>query len=162
MRYASTPQIILAAAAALLTGVVLYLVDRGGDVYFLASLHGAAESLPPIFGRLGQYLPSALHVYAFILLTTVCLPRGPGYLLAACLSWLTIEWLFELGQHPLLQNRVSALIPDWFEKVPLLEASGSYFVNGRFDPLDLAAGAVGTGAAWVTVFFSCRSCHENI
>ena len=161
MQYLATPKLILPAAAALLTGIVVYLADRGGDVYFLADLHDVAGALPPIFGKLGQHLPSALHVYAFILLTVVCLPRGRRYLLAACLSWLAVEWLFEFGQHPLLQNRITAWIPEWFDGAPLLEASSYFFIHGRFDPLDLAAAAVGTVGAWLTVHFFRRSCHEN-
>ena len=136
MEHLSTTKLILAAVAALLIGVMIYLVDRQADVYFLSGLALPAISLPPLFGELGRHLPSALHVYAFILLTVVCLPRGRRYLIAACSSWLMLEWLFEFGQHPQLQHRVAALIPRWFDGLPLLEASETFFINGRFDPFD--------------------------
>ena len=161
MQYTPTSKLMLAAAVALLAGVAIYLVDRQADVYFLSDLSLPAISLPPLFGELGRHLPSALHVYAFILLTVICLPRGQRYLVAACSSWLAIECLFELGQHPVLQHRVTALVPQWFDGVPLLEASETFFINGRFDQLDLAAAAVGTVAAWLTVHYSYRSYHEN-
>ena len=161
MTYRSTLKIAFAALAALLTGIVIYLVDRGADAYFLSGLQGISSQLPPLFGQLGQQLPSALHVYAFILLTVICLPRGPGYLLTACLGWLAIEWLFEFAQHPLLQQPVTALVPEWFDGIPLLEAGRGYFIGGRFDPLDLAAAVVGAGAAWLTVAFFRGRYHET-
>lgn len=161
MTYSPTLKITIAALAALLTGIVVYLVDRGADVYFLSGLQGVSGHLPPLFGRLGAQLPSALHVYAFILLTVICLPRGRMYLLAACLGWLAIEWLFEFAQHPLLQQPATALVPEWFDGIPLLEAGRGYFVGGRFDPLDLAAAAIGAGAAWLTVHCLRGSRHET-
>ena len=161
MTHRSTLKIAFAPLAALLPGIVIYLVDRGADAYFLSGLQGVSSHLPPLFGQLGQQLPSALHVYAFILLTVICLPRGRKYLLTACLGWLAIEWLFEIAQHPLLQQPVTALVPEWFDGIPLLEASRGYFIAGRFDPMDLAAAAVGTCAAWLTVYFFRGSRHET-
>ena len=160
MQDATNSRLVFAAAIALAIGLTIYLVDRQADVYFLPDTLAATISLPPLFGTLSLHLPSALHVYAFILLTVVCLPRGRRYLFAACSSWLVLEWLFEFGQHPQLQHYFTAWIPSWFERLPVLESSRAFFINGRFDALDLVAAVVGAAAAWMTVRLSYRSCNE--
>ena len=144
-------KLILAAGSALAIGILVYLFDRRADVYFLPEALSASNNLPALFGILGHSLPSLLHVYAFILLTAACLPRGRAWALAACLSWFAIECLFEAGQHPRLRNLVVSRIPEWFDGVPLLEASRNYFLNGIYDPLDIAASAAGAAAAWLTI-----------
>ena len=56
----------------ILLGVVVYAVDRGGQVYFLPSwlAYGAAHS---VFGPLGGHLPSFVHTLAFIAITAAAL-----------------------------------------------------------------------------------------
>ena len=144
-------RLIFAAGAALAVGILVYLFDRGADVYFLPEALSASNSLPSLFGFLGHSLPSLLHADALILLTVAFLPRGQRYAFAACVGWFSVECLFEIGQHPSLRNLVASRFPDWFDGLPLLEASTAYFSNGSFDPMDIVAATVGATAAWLTI-----------
>jgi len=41
----------------------------------------------------------------------------------------------------------------WFERIPGLEATSAYFLQGTFDVLDILAIATGTLAAYLTMLF---------
>lgn len=136
---------LLALAALLLVvGVLVYAIDRGGAVYFLAGWtagHGGAE----IFGPFADHLPTFLHVLAMVLLTAAVLRPWPKLLPAIALGWFAVECLFELGQLSPLDARIAAALPAWLDDVPVLEASAGYFINGTCDPFDVLS--IGLGAA---------------
>ncbi len=150
-----------AAITSLLVGLLVYLIDRQGDAYFLPVGVAFATAQPPLFGSVGAYLPSFLHVYAFILLTVICLPPRRALVLVACGAWFAVECFFEAGQHPALQALFTGFVPAWFDAAPLLEASAGYFLLGHFDPLDILAAGLGATAAWLTIHVQRTSDHEN-
>ncbi|PIE70203.1 MAG: hypothetical protein CSA22_09045 [Deltaproteobacteria bacterium] len=132
--------------AALLTGTLVYVVDRPPTTYFVEkwslSLYGV---VPNLFGVLDRSLASFLHIFAMILLTAgVGVMTRRGYV-GVCSFWLTVEVLFEWGQAH--GRRVAAFIPSGWDGIPFLESAKSYFVNGSYDPWDMAAFLLGTAAA---------------
>jgi hypothetical protein len=136
---------ILIGIAALLLGLLVYLIDRPPDqTYFVYSAPvciSLYNIFPAIFGDIGNSLPAFIHVFSFSLITAALLScQKRGYVIV-CLSWLFVDFAFELGQ------KYSALplkiIPDWFDGIPCLENSADYFRCGTFDMLDLAAIALG-------------------
>ena len=133
--------------AALVLGVLVYAADRpAAQTYFLPralELHTGSST----FGALGQHLPTLLHVLAFCLLTAALLRVGLRGALAICGGWLAIDAAFEIGQHPDIAPVLARWTPDWFDGIPLLENTASYFLHGRFDPLDLASIVVGAALA---------------
>jgi PKD repeat protein len=140
---------MLLAAAALVVGVLVYLLDRSpGSAYFLPASFSLADGRTRWFGDVGGYLPDFLHVYALSLLTAAVLGATPRAALAAALSWWTIDSLFELGQHPLISLHISATVPAWFDGIPFLENTAAYFTRGTFDQWDLVAIALGALAAY--------------
>ena len=147
---------ILIGLAALLVGVMVYLVDRPLDgTYFTSKINSAISlnySLPPLFGRLGNILPAFVHVFSFALLTTgifACRKRG---CIVACLFWLTVDSGFELGQKFGIWS--SSLVPDWFAGIPILENTRNYFAVGTFDLMDLAAIVMGSLAAYFIMVYT--------
>ena len=137
----------------LFAGLLLYLINRPSDIYFVSFIK-AAKLLHywtlPFLNGIGGALPSFLHVFAFSLLLGGLLAcRKTGYLIICC-SWLFTNVLFELGQrHPISTSQV---IPEWFEGMFILENMRDYFLNGTFDSFDLLASSVGAVAAyWVLV-----------
>ena len=137
----------------LLAGLLLYLLTRPPDIYFVSFIKGADGphywSLPFSPG-IGGALPSFLHVFAFSLLLGGLLAcRKTGYLIICC-AWLFTNVLFEIGQrYPI---SFSELIPKWFDGMFILQNMRNYFLNGTFDFFDLLAGSVGAAAAyWVLV-----------
>jgi hypothetical protein len=141
----------LIALAALAVGVLVYMLDRpAGSAYFLPQVASFANGHHFWFRALGGRLPEFAHVYAFILLTVAVSP-WPGRVLPLCVFWWVLATLAELAQHPALALRVVALVPDWFQQLPVLDNTASYFVHGTFDPWDLVAIALGTVSAYVTV-----------
>ena len=142
---------ILIGVTALLLGSLVYLIDRTPDqTYFVysapvgISLHNI---FPALFGAIGNSLPAFIHVFSFSLITAgllSCRERGCDIV---CLSWLFVDFAFELGQ------KYSALplkiIPGWFNGIPFLENSADYFRCGTFDMLDLVAIALGGVVAYL-------------
>jgi len=137
----------------LFAGLLLYLLTRPPDIYFVSFIKGADGShyWPlPFSPVIGGALPSFLHVFAFSLLLGGLLAcRKTGYLMICC-AWLFTNVLFELGQrYPI---PASQAIPRWFEGMLILQNMRSYFLNGTFDFFDLLASSVGAVAAyWVLV-----------
>ena len=70
--------------------------------------------------------------------------------------WWVLDSLVELGQHAAISPVITGVLPAWFEGVPFLENTGPYFTHGTFDPLDLAAIAVGAVAAYFTIVIYIR------
>jgi len=135
----------------LFAGLLLYLLTRPPDIYFVSFIKGADGShyWPlPFSPVIGGALPSFLHVFAFsLLLGGLMTCRKTGYLIICC-AWLFTNLLFELGQR--YSILASELIPKWLEGVFILQNIRNYFLKGTFDFLDLLASSVGAVAAyWV-------------
>lgn len=136
--------------AALVLGALVYVLDRPAQSFLSQGLSLAALT-PNVFGVVGHTLPTLVHVFGFCLLTAALLAGGKKTALAVCLGWFLVEAAFELGQHPALAPALPALIPSWFGDLPILNTTGSYFIYGTFDPLDLLAIAFGALAAYVVI-----------
>jgi len=144
-------RLVLLAAMALSFGVLTYLIDRpAGSTYFLAGLSLFSKVHGPFLGAWGNHIPDLVHPYAFILLTVVFAPWSRR-LLATCACWWAIDSFFEIGQHSAINTRIAAVLPEWFQKVPVLDGTRNYFLHGTFDLLDLLAITLGCVAAYVTV-----------
>ena len=141
---------LLLAAILLAAGILVYALDRGGAVYFLS---GWTSAPPPtaFLGSLGDHLPTFLHTLIFILVTAAILRPWPQLLLPICATWFGIESMFELGQMEPLDGHVAALIPTWFEGVPVLENTSEYFIRGTYDALDVVSIALGAIIAYPLV-----------
>lgn len=147
---------ILPGIMLLLTGVLIYLIDRPpADTYFLAHLplnpifYG---QYPNVFGFLGDFLPSFLHAIGFILLTAGIVASDKKAYGAICIFWLVINAGFELGQK--YSSHVAARVPEWFEGIFILENTSSYFINGTYSNLDMASIIVGAGIAYLVLLYT--------
>ena len=134
----------------LLFGSLIYLVDRPPyQTYFVCSSPlniSLYNTLPNLFGSIGNSLPAFIHVFSFILITAgLATSRKRGYLII-CLCWFVVDSVFELGQH--FKTLSLRLIPDWFAGIPYLENTENYFLQGTFDFRDLAAITLGITAAY--------------
>ena len=137
---------ILIGLSALLLGTLIYLTDRSPDqTYFVykspvkISLH---DTLPNLFGIIGNSLPSFVHVFSFILITAgIISSEKKGYIFV-CASWFLIDFIFELGQR--YNSLVLKIIPDWFSGILFFENTKSYFFRGTFDVIDLVAVLIGS------------------
>jgi hypothetical protein len=129
------------AAYALAVGVLVYLVDRGGDVTFLSGhrLPNSVDWLPSWFGG---SLPSLLHTLAFsMLLAAVLLPlRHVPVLAPTC--WIVIGGGLELLQH---ETAVAWLARADVSALPIGEPLLHYAAAGTFAFGDLVALAAGAG-----------------
>jgi hypothetical protein len=149
-RTARSLVLALIATATLAVGVLVYMFDRpAASVSFLPKALSFAGGHQPYFGALGGQLPDFVHVYAFILLTVAVSPWR-ARVIPICAFWWAVDSLFKIGQHPALAPQLARAMPAWFQHVPILENSARYFLRGTFDPLDLAAIALGTIAAFLT------------
>lgn len=145
---------VLLAAMCLTVGLLVYLLDRRADqTYFVPNGWTLTTGAEQVFGALGAHLPSFVHVVVFILISSALLAPWRFRIASVCLLWFGVDSLFELGQHDTIANRIADFVPSWFQGVPFLENTASYFVTGTFDPLDLGAIALGTVTAFLMVHF---------
>lgn len=145
------------AVLALGIGVLVYLLDRQPDnVYFIPDWVSIAGSLNPIFGQIGNHLPTFIHVYAFILLTVIIMSPSPAMVFWICVTWFSVDSLFEIAQLTPIANWIAEHVPASFAGIPFLENTDSYFLTGTFDFLDLISIAMGTVAAYLTIVLSTR------
>ena len=151
------PTVIQGATAigALAVGVLVYLLDRQPmSVYFIPDWISLVNNLNPIFGEIGNYLPTFIHVYVFILLTAIIVAPSPAWIIPICAAWFAIDSLFELAQITPIDQWIAGNVPDWFIGIPFLENTSAYFIAGTFDVLDLLSIAAGTIAAYLTIRIS--------
>lgn len=141
----------LIAVLALVLGALVYVLDRpAATVYLLPNALSLVHGHHRWFGALGGNLPEFVHVYAFILLTAAVGP-WPARVVSICAFWWMVDSLFKVGEHPLLAPHIAAVLPAWFQHVPILDNTGNYFLHGTFDPWDLVAILVGTIVAYLTI-----------
>lgn len=143
---------VLLAAICLTVGLLVYLLDRPADqTYFVPNGWTLTTGAGQVFGTVGAHLPSFVHVVVFILITSALLVPWRFRIASVCLLWFGIDSLFELGQHDAIAHRIADIVPGWFQGVPFLENTASYFVTGTFDSLDLGAIALGSVTAFLMV-----------
>ena len=141
---------ILIGGIALFIGSLVYIIDRPADytyfVYSGSTSISLYKILPNSFGFIGNNLPAFVHIFSFILITAGVLSCQKRGCFITCLSWLLLDFAFELGQK--FKTVPLKIIPDWFSGIPFLERAKMYFLRETFDVLDLVAIALGTVAAY--------------
>lgn len=149
-----TIQISLAVVA-LLVGVLVYLLDRQPEqVYFVPHWLAKAINGDTFLGELSNYVPSFVHVFAFILLTMAIVIPTPlyrRYLIGVCVFWFALDSLFELAQMDAIASVIAPHVPKGFAGIPFLENTTDYFLKSTFDGLDLISIGLGAMTAFYTV-----------
>lgn len=147
----------LIAATSLLVGTSVYLFNRQPDAtYFLPAWISSYTYTDSVFASIGHNLPTFAHVYTFILLTVAVFTPSLIHSCLVCVTWFTVDCLFEFGQHAIVSPWIAKIAPAWFDGIPFLENTANYFLMGTFDPLDLVSIAGGTIAAFITIKFTQR------
>lgn len=134
------------AAFALAAGTLVYLADRPAPPALFVGA-SALLAMGPLFGTLGQWLPSFAHPFAFSLLTAAARPAGSPPAYGACWAWWAINVAFEIGQHPAVRAPLAATIHDLLGDAWAGHRLADYFIHGAFDVGDLVAVTLGALAA---------------
>ena len=136
--------------------MLVYLTDRSvSHVQLMPTMPRLALwAGQPVFGAIGQWLPSFVHPLAFSLLTVAALPAHetpatPRY--AVCVAWGAVNVVFELGQHAAVREPLAAALQDVLGRAPPVRWLASYFLRGTFDIGDLVAAVLGALAAAVVL-----------
>lgn len=132
-------------------GVLVYVLDRPAQhVYFISGYFSLFDEGSLTFGVAGQNLPSFIHVFSLSLITIGVL-NSTRYLHLAliCLLWALVNTFFEIGQHNYVSEILIESIPDWFDKLPLLDATRFFFLSGTFDVFDLIGIIIGATCAYL-------------
>ena len=156
---------ILFAGAALVLGLVVYLLYRSPESVYLLPVglfpESSSASLPG-FEVLSRYAPSFLHVYAFILLTAIVLVMSHVTALIISAAWLCLELVLEIGQSESVSTVIVSWLPMWFRDYPFLENIGPYFSLGTFDSGDMLAIVCGSVAAYLTLRLTENREHSHV
>jgi hypothetical protein len=138
------------AGIAMAVGLLVYVTDRSNMHAWLIPM-GPRHSSAPLFGTLGQWLPSFVHPFAFSLLSSAVLPPKSTPAYGACAAWCAVNLLFELGQHRGVSTRVAAALHSGFGSTLAVRSVAGYFTRGTFDVGDVAAVILGSLAAAVAL-----------
>lgn len=147
---------LLTGLSVLLLGALFYYFFREAEhTYFLNFLAAKPHThtfLSPVLVRLGNSLPTFIHVLAFSLMTAGLVARRKKGYAIVCLAWFAVDALFELAQG--FGDTMIPIIPGWFSNVLFLENTRDYFLHGRFDYLDLVSIALGSAAAYILLIIT--------
>lgn len=144
--WAAPVLLVVMGCLALAVGLLVYVADRDATRVWLlphsAVLHGG-----PLFGALGDWLPSFVHTLAFSLLSAAALRRKAAPAYGTCAAWWAVNLAFEAAQHPQIRDRLAGVLrlaggPDGWT-----DALTGYFSGGTFDVGDIAAATAGALAA---------------
>jgi hypothetical protein len=154
-RASSVSLILGAAGIGLVLGLFVYVLDRQlGSVYIIPNWLEVMGPSKPVFGLIGEQIPTFVHTLAFSLLTYALLAPTPGAALLSAITWLSIGSFFEIAQASAVAHWISSHSPDWLASIPFLENIPGYFLAGTFDPLDLVSIAAGAVLAYLIARFS--------
>jgi hypothetical protein len=146
---AISPSALAAGVFALLAGALIYLADRRPDstiaFHSLSDALGISGNHARLFGSWGQNLPSFLHVLAFSLITGGIAQKNRTTQAGICLFWFLVNLIFELGQK---YPDTALSLTGSLDGIPILKKTGSFFIQGTFDPLDILAFAAGALTAY--------------
>ncbi len=146
---------VIVGVIMLMIGVLVYLLDRPGtSVYFVPDSWSIGNPSSPVFGVIGDHLPTFAHTFAFILFTSALLAPWRWSGVAACLGWWFVASVFEIAQSDSWSAAIAARVPAWFADWPLLDNVAGYFGAGRFDGLDLISIGSAAVCAYAVIGFS--------
>ena len=101
-----------------------------------------------MFGILGGVMPDFAHACAFSLFTLVLFPKAVRKIrVLICLFWLAIDVFFETGQF--FGQQISGVINTFLPSSTMASLLKGYFVNGKYDPMDILAIGLGVGTAFL-------------
>ena len=142
---------LIAGIFMLALGALIYMTQRSpADIYFTRffginqKLFGPGFELPC---SLCNVLPAFFHVLGLSLITAAFTSGSRKQCLLICLGWFLINAVMETGQK--YKDIAIQLTPDFFDRLPFLEATQTYFLNGTFDPLDIVAAGCGAFLAFL-------------
>jgi len=154
---------VLIGLSVLILGVLFYHLFRSADqTYFLKFFSdnpNLKDSLSPGYILIGNSLPTFIHVVAFTVMTSGIIARKKRGYVSVCFFWFAVDCLFEVSQG--FDAKIVKIIPDWFSNFVFLENSRSYFLQGRFDYLDLLSIALGSLVAYIILINTGKFKGEN-
>jgi type IV secretory pathway VirB6-like protein len=132
--------------AALLLGVLLYMVDRQPDQIFFIHAFRLPSFYNPhhskLFGEISNNLPSFFHVCSFSLLTSALLKaQSKNKFAKICICWTGVNVIFEIGQ--LLTTDTLTSAQNYLRDKDFLSFIYKYFQYGSFDNLDILFSVIG-------------------
>jgi hypothetical protein len=101
--------------------------------------------------KLGNNLPSFLHVFGFSLLTAGIIVRKKWTYMIICGSWLFLNLLFEFLQTDAAHTRLRYMSSNHDSLNPVLHWLKNYLLHGVFDPKDIFALMIGAILAYVVL-----------
>ena len=148
-------KLISLSLGSLFVGTLVYLLDRPpGNLALLPSNISLYAATPQIFGIMGQWLPSFVHVFSLILLTVGVAGLRNAASIVTCLSWFLVDAAFELSQHPALSQFATNAVLEINMSTQVSDHFVSYLQSGIFDIFDLAAICLGAATAFCVIHVS--------
>lgn len=139
----ATRRFQLALACAMLgIGSLVYVLGRPAQSTMLFGAVAAGNRLPELVGPATASLPTFAHAFSLSVITALWLGTSKRARVTACLLWLAIDSVFEVGQHASIAARIVALMPDQLDLI------GAYFATSTFDVGDLISIGIGCSCAY--------------
>jgi len=146
----NTRQLVIGFTVLTLGAIFYYFFRPAEHTYFLKILGDnpyKQDFLAPLYVKVGNSLPTFIHVFAFALITAGLITRHKKGYIIVCLFWFTVDALFEVGQA--LNEMIIPIIPNWFSDYLFLENTKNYFLHGHYDWFDMLSIALGSITAYI-------------
>jgi len=136
----------------LLLGTAEYIFNRPLESSHLGTVIKTFIGRIPLklnmFGIFSGVVPDFAHAFSFSLFTLILFPGTVRKIrVVICLFWLFTDVIFEIGQ--LFGRQISEVIYTILPTNPVTNILKDYFVNGKYDPMDILAIGIGVGAAFL-------------
>lgn len=142
----------------LIIGALFYFVGRAeGSSYLqrkLAQIDGFFHHSPNLCGHLGGAFPEFVHPFAFSLMAIGLVSRTRRSRFWICLIFLCMNVVFEIGQK--YGSYMGEYIPNWFNRLFVIENTENYFIHGTFAIADLVAIFLGSTFAFLVAELTLR------
>ncbi len=144
------PKQIFLGITVIFLGLLVYFIDRPPYQTAWFSDHFSLYHVTPqILGRLGDNLPSFVHVLGLSMITAGIIVQKKWAYVIICGSWLFLNLLFELLQTDAAYTWLNYMSINHDKLNPILQWFKNYSLHAVFDPKDVFALISGAILAYI-------------
>jgi hypothetical protein len=149
--HAGEQRILMIGMLWLFAGLTIYvLAGQPWSSWLRPGEYRFPVALDPFTGP----FPTFAHTVALSLLSVWFFRCSRDSALVVCVGWWLVEAAFEFGKLSEVSSRILPLLPEGIRHAWLVDATAEWLARGSYQIESLAAAALGSGFAYLTVLNS--------
>lgn len=146
---------VLLGSIFLSLGIITYIAFRpSGQATWIPEMISLDWSKFQIIVKIGNSIPSFLHILSFSLLTAGIMAQNKKNYMIICFTWFFINLLFEFLQANTVFTLLNSVSDNHDKLNPLLQWLKNFSMYGVFDPKDIIALIIGAIIAYIVLIKS--------